>query len=337
VSSTQGHPIRRPNPDIGLTKQPELDGTVWPALDYPPWRDTAATLQLWTQVAGKIRLAFTPWLNHSWHVPLYVNARGLGTSLIHTGRKLLEIDFDFVSHRLILRTSDGLDRGFALVPMSVAAFYQRLMSELVEADIVVSIDVNPNEVVDPIRFPDDQTHAACNADAANAFWRALVQTDRVFSQFHTAFLGKSSPVHFFWGSFDLAVTRCSGRPAPRHPGGVGGLPDSVACEAYSHEVSSAGFWPGSDAYPHAAFYSYAYPNPVGFDSAKVSPDSAFWSAEMGEWLLPYDAIRTATDPDALLLEFLQSTYRAAADIGAWDANLECAIGVARQPRGLDAA
>jgi hypothetical protein len=321
---------------MGLMTRPEPDATAWPALDYPAWHDTAATLQLWTQVVGKIRLAFTPWLNHSWHVPLYVNARGLGTSLIHADAKLLEIDFDLVNHRLILRTSDGLDRGFALVPMSVAAFYRRLMSELAEADIAVAIDVNPNELVASIRFPDDETHAAYDAEAAHAFWCVLVRTDRVFSQFRTAFLGKSSPVHFFWGSFDLAVTRFSGRPAPRHPGGVIGLPDSVACEAYSHEVSSAGFWPGSDAYPQAAFYSYAYPKPVGFDRAMVSPDSAFWSGDMGEWLLPYDTIRTAADPDALLLEFLQTTYRAAADLGAWDAKLECAIGVARQPRGLDA-
>jgi hypothetical protein len=320
---------------MGLTMRPEPNDPTWPVLDYPAWRDTAATLQLWTQVVGKIRLAFTPWLNHSWHVPLYANARGLGTSLIHADAKLLEIDFDFVNHRLILRTSDGLDRGFALAPMSVAAFYRRLMSELAEADIAVAIDVNPNEVVAPIRFPDDETHVAYDADAAHAFWRAVVRTDRVFNQFRTAFLGKSSPVHFFWGSFDLAVTRFSGRPAPLHPGGVGGLPDAVACEAYSHEVSSAGFWPGSDAYPQAAFYSYAYPKPVGFDRAMVLPDSAFWSRDLGEWLLPYDTIRTAADPDASLLEFLQTTYRAAADLGAWDAGLECAVGVARQPRRLD--
>ena len=210
------------------------------------------------------------------------------------------------------------------------------MPELAEADIAVSIDVNPNEVVNPIRFPDDETHAAYDADAAHAFWRALARTHRVFSQFRTAFLGKSSPVHFFSVSFDLAVTRFSGRPAPLHPGGVSGLPDSVACEAYSHEVSSVGFWPGSDAYPHAAFYSYAYPKPVGFEQAMVLPDSAFWSADMGEWLLPYDTIRTAADPDALLLEFLQTTYCAAADLGAWDGRLECATGVARQPRKVDA-
>ena len=335
MSSNRRCATRRLNLSVGLTMRPEPADTVWPVLDYPAWRDTAATLQLWTQVVGKIRLALTPWLNHSWHVPLYVNARGLGTSLIHADAKLLEIDFDFVNHRLILRTSDGLDRGFALAPMSVATFYGRLMTELVEADIAVAIDVNPNEVVAPIRFPDDETHAAYDADAAHAFWCTLVRTDRVFNQFRTAFLGKSSPVHFFWGSFDLAVTRFSGRPAPQHPGGVNGLPDSVACEAYSHEVSSAGFWPGSDAYPQAAFYSYAYPKPVGFERAVVAPKGAFWSAEMNEWLLPYDTIRTAADPDASLLKFLQTTFRAAADLGAWDPKLECGVGVARHPRSLD--
>jgi hypothetical protein len=240
---------------MGLTMQHERGNAVWPILDYLAWRDTAATLQLWTQVVGKIRLALTPWLNHGWHVPLYVNAHGLGTSLIHAEASLLEIDFDLVNHRLIVRTSDAADRSFALAPMSVAAFYGRMMSELAQAGIAVAIDVNPNEVDAPIRFPDDQTHAAYDPDAAHAFWCALVRTDRVFKQFRTAFLGKSSPVHFFWGSFDLAVTRFSGRPAPKHPGGVSGLPDSVTCEAYSHEVSSAGFWPGSDASPHAAFYS----------------------------------------------------------------------------------
>ena len=314
--------------------QTETNRAVWPVLNYSAWRDTAITLQLWTQVVGKVRFALTPWLNHSWHVPLYVNARGLGTSLIHAGAKPLEIDFDFFNHRLIIRTSDEQDRGFALVPMSVAAFYERLMAELAASDITVAIDVNPNEVVNPIRFPDDETHASYDADAVHAFWKALVQIDRVFNKFRTAFLGKSSPVHFFWGSFDLAVTRFSGRPAPLHPGGVSGLPDSVACEAYSHEVSSAGFWPGNDAYPHAAFYSYAYPKPMGFDVATISPASAFWSGDMGEWLLPYDVVCTEADPDAVLLEFLQSTYRAAADLGAWDAKLECALGVARQPRGL---
>ena len=333
MSSTQKHPS--PEPSIGLAMRAEPGNAVWPTLDYPTWRETAATLQLWTQVVGKIRLALTPWLNHGWHVPLYVNAHGLGTSLIHAGATLLEIDFDLVNHRLIVRTSNAPDRGFALVPMSVAAFYERLMSELGEAGIAVAIDVHPNEVVAPIRFPDDETHAAYDAGSAHAFWCALVRADRVFKQFRTAFLGKSSPVHFFWGSFDLAVTRFSGRPAPKHPGGVSGLPDAVTCEAYSHEVSSAGFWPGSETYPQAAFYSYAYPKPVGFEHAVVAPEGAFWSSEMNEWLLPYDAIRTAADPDASLLDFLQTTFRAAADLGAWDPKLECSVGVARHPRSLD--
>ena len=333
VPSYQKH--LSPERSIGLATRAEFGDAVWPTLNYSAWRETAATLQLWTQVVGKIRLALTPWLNHGWHVPLYVNAHGLGTSLIHAGATLLEIDFDLVHHRLIVRTSNARDRGFALAPMSVAAFYERLMSVLGEAGITVAIDVHPNEVVAPIRFPDDETHAAYDAESAHAFWCALVHTDRVFKQFRTAFLGKSSPVHFFWGSFDLAVTRFSGRPAPKHPGGVSGLPDAVTCEAYSHEVSSAGCWPGSDAYPQAAFYSYAYPKPVGFEHAVVAPEGAFWSAEMSEWLLPYDTIRTAADPDASLLEFLQTTYRAAADLGAWDIKLECSVGVARHPRSLD--
>jgi len=304
----------------------------WPALPYADWRDTAATLQLWTQIAGKVRLALSPWLNHGWQVPLYVNSRGLGTSPIHVARGMLEIDFDFVDHRVVVRTSDPPDRGFALEPMSVAAFYRRLMSELDAAGVDVSISVVPNEVPGPIRFPDDEVHAAYDAAAANRFWRALVDVDRVFKLFRTAFLGKSSPVHFFWGSFDLAVTRFSGRSAPMHPGGIPGLPDDVTREAYSHEVSSAGFWPGSDAYPHAAFFSYAYPTPAGFAQAKIEPAEAVWSSEMGEWLLPYDAVRTAADPDAALLRFLRTTYRAAADLAQWDRALDCDIGVPRRPR-----
>lgn len=209
VSSTQKH--RSPGFGMDLAVRGEPGDAVWPTLDYSAWRDSAATLHLWTQVVGKVRLALTPWLNHGWHVPLYVNAHGLGTSLIHAGATLLEIDFDLVNHRLIVRTSNAPDRGFALAPMSVAAFYGRLMSELGEAGIAVGIDINPNEIVAPIRFPDDETHAAYDAKAAHAFWGALVRTDRVFKQFRTAFLGKSSPVHFFWGGFDLAVTRLSGR------------------------------------------------------------------------------------------------------------------------------
>jgi hypothetical protein len=307
---------------------------AWPALSYRDWRDTAATLQLWTQIVGKVRLALSPWLNHGWHVPLYVNARGLGTSPIHAGRRIFEIDFDLVEHRLLVRTPQARERGFALEPMSVASFYRRCMAELDAAGIRVTIDVRPNEVPDPIRFPDDDVHACYDAAAVNAFWRALVQADRVFGLFRTSFLGKSSPVHFFWGSFDLAVTRFSGRTAPLHPGGIPGLPDAVTREAYSHEVSSAGFWPGNEQHPDAAFFSYAYPTPQGFAEAQVEPAAAFWSPALGEWLLPYEAVRTAADPDHALLRFLQTTYRAAADLGDWDRGLECAIGVPRRPRPL---
>lgn len=309
----------------------------WPALNYPDWRDTAATLQLWTQIVGKACLALSPWLNHGWHVALYVNARGLGTSTIHAGRGILQIDFDLVDHRLIVRTSHAPDRGFALEPMSVATFYRRFMAQLDAAGVAVTIDVVPNEVPAPIRFPDDEVHAAYDAAAVHAFWRALVQVDRVFRLFRTAFLGKSSPVHLFWGSFDLAVTRFSGRLAPMHPGGVAGLPDAVTREAYSHEVSSAGFWPGSDAYPRAAFYSYAYPMPHGFGQATIEPAGAVWVAGMGEWLLPYDVVRAASDPDAALLRFLETTYRAAADLAGWDRSLECGIGVPGRPRPVQAA
>jgi hypothetical protein len=307
---------------------------AWPVLDYTATRDTLATLQLWTQVVGKLRLALSPWQNHGWQVPLYVTAHGLGTSPIHYGQRIFEVDFDFVAHRLSLRFADAPDGGFKLEPMSVASFYRFFMAELKAAGIEVSIDVMPNEVQNPIPFTRDEVHAAYDAAAANAFWRALVQADRVFRLFRTGFLGKVSPVHFFWGSFDLAVTRFSGRTAPLHPGGVPGLPDEVTREAYSHEVSSAGFWPGSDAFPQAAFYSYAYPAPEGFARALVEPAEASWSAPMGEWLLPYEAVRTAKDPDAALMSFLQSTYRAAADLAKWDPALECHIGVPRRPRSL---
>jgi hypothetical protein len=309
-----------------------MDIQPWPSLSYPEWRATGATLQLWTQVVGKVRLALTPWLNHGWQVPLYINAHGLGTSIIHTSQGALEIDFDLVDHQLVIRSSETPDRRFSLEPMSVAAFYRRLMGELAAAQIGVQIKVLPNEVADPIRFPDDEVHCSYEAAVVTAFWRALLQADRVFRLFRTSFLGKSSPVHFFWGSFDLAVTRFSGRPAPLHPGGIPGLPDPVTREAYSHEVSSAGFWPGSDAYPQAAFYSYAYPTPPGFSDAHVEPAEAVWSSDLGEWLLPYAAMRAAPDPDAMLLRFLQTTYRAVADLQGWDRSLECAIGVPGLPR-----
>ncbi|MBA1156242.1 DUF5996 family protein [Microvirga mediterraneensis] len=309
------------------------DGS-WPELPYPAWRDTAATLQLWTQIVGKIRLALSPWLNHGWQVPLYVTARGLGTSPIPIGHEILEIEFDFISHLLRVRTSSGEERELPLQPQSVADFHSRLLTILSDIGITVAINEMPNEVADPIPFSEDRIHASYDRDAAHRFWRALVQVDRVFKLFRSGFLGKVSPVHFFWGSFDLAVTRFSGRSAPLHPGGVPGLPDKVTREAYSHEVSSAGFWPGNDAYPQPAFYSYAYPEPPGFRDTPVTPGASFDTA-LGEFILPYETVRQAKDPGALLLDFLVSTYDAAADAGKWDrTTLECPIGAPAQVRPI---
>ncbi len=299
----------------------------WPDLPTAAWRDTYATLHLWTQVIGKIRLARTPWLNHSWHIALYVTARGLTTSPIPDDDRNFQIDLDFIDHTLRISTSDGAVREFALAGHSVASFYAAVMSALADLGIHVTIDEMPNELPEPIPFSQDNQHASYDPDAARRLFRILVNADRVFKQFRTGFLGKASPVHFFWGSFDLAVTRFSGRPAPPHPGGVPHLADDVAREAYSHEVSSAGFWPGSGAIDYPAFYSYAYPEPAGFRTAPVRPDAAFFSEALGEFILPYDSVRTAAQPDQALLDFLQSTYEAAADAAKWDrAALECAPG-----------
>jgi hypothetical protein len=307
---------------------------VWPALSYPAWRDTAATLQLWTQIVGKVRFALTPWLNHGWQVPLYVTCRGLGTSPIPAGSEIFEIEFDFIAHRLLFRASTGSERALRLEPQAVADFHARVNTLLKDMGIEVHINEMPKEVPNPIPFSQDRVHAAYDADAAHAFWRALVQVDRVFKVFRTGFVGKVSPVHFFWGSFDLAVTRFSGRRAPLHPGGVPGLPDAVTREAYSHEVSSAGFWPGNDSFPQPAFYSYAYPEPEGFRDKPV-PSGAYFDKALGEFLLPYDAVRAAGDPDRLLLDFLSATYTAAADAGRWDrAALECQMGAPAQVRKL---
>jgi Family of unknown function (DUF5996) len=299
----------------------------WPELPVAAWRETYATLHLWTQIVGKIRLSRAPWLNHSWHVVLYVTARGLTTSPIPDGTRTFQIDFDFIDHLLRISRSDGATRQFALAGQSVASFYASVMAALGELGIHLAIDEMPNELPEPIRFSQDKLHASYDPDAVRRFFQILVNVDRVFSQFRTGFLGKASPVHFFWGSFDLAVTRFSGRRAPRHPGGVPYLSDEVACEAYSHEVSSAGFWPGSGAIDYPAFYSYAYPEPAGFRTAPVRPDAAFFSEALGEFVLPYDAVRTAVQPDQALLEFLQSTYEAAANCAEWDRDaLECALG-----------
>ena len=299
----------------------------WPELPTAAWRETYETLHLWTQIVGKIRLARTPWLNHSWHVTLYVTARGLTTSAIPDGARSFQIDFDFIDHALRISTSDGTARQFALAGKSVAGFYTAIMADLAELGIDIAINETPNELPDPIPFSQDSRHASYDPDAVRRFFQILCNAERVFEQFRTGFLGKASPVHFFWGSFDLAVTRFSGRRAPRHPGGVPHLPDEVAWEAYSHEVSSAGFWPGSGAIDYPAFYCYAYPEPAGFRTAPVRPDAAFFSEALGEFILPYDAVRTAAQPDQALLDFLQSTYEAAANSAKWDRNaLECALG-----------
>jgi len=306
---------------------------AWPELGHEAWRETRDTLHLWTQIVGKIRLAQTPWLNHSWHVPLYVNARGLTTSPIPLGARAFEIRFDFIEQLLAIDVSDGSAEHLALRPQSVAEFYRALMQALVRLGITVAINERPCEIPAAIAFGSDHVHAAYDGDAAQRFWRVLLQSDRVLKQFRTGFLGKSSPVHFFWGSFDLAVTRFSGRPAPAYTGKVPGVSSAIMREAYSHEVSSAGFWPGGNGIDYAAYYSYAYPTPAGFRDARVQPAAASFNDALGEFLLPYEAVRAAADPDATLLAFLQSTYEAAADAAHWDrAALECARGRPGTPR-----
>ena len=296
---------------------------AWPALPLDEWRDTYATLHRWTQIVGKIRLVQTPWVNHSWHVTSYVTARGLTTSPIPYATRTFQIDFDFIDHRLVVETGEGAIRTIALRPMAVADFYAELLAALHELGIDVKIHPIPNELPDATPLDTDREHASYDPVYANRFWRVLAQSDRVFKEFRARFIGKCSPVHFFWGSFDLAVTRFSGRPAPPHPGGVPHLPDSVAREAYSHEVSSAGFWPGSGPVSYPAYYSYAYPAPDGFAGAAVRPASAIFSRDLGEFVLPYDEVRRAPAPDAILLEFLEDTYAAAASLAHWDrASLE---------------
>ncbi len=292
--------------------------SAWPALPLAAWSNTYKTLHLWLQIVGKVRLSRSAWINHSWHVTLYVTARGLTTSPIAIDTRTFQIDFDFIDHRLAIRTSDGRSEGFALEPMSVATFYARLKKECEKVDIGLSIHPLPNEIENPIRFDLDEVHRAYDAEYANQFWRALVQADRVFKIFRAPFIGKASPVHFFWGAPDLAVTRFSGRRAPPHPGGIPHLPDWVARDGYSHELSSCGFWPGGGAIEYPAFYSYAYPEPDGFKHERIKPEAAFYSDDLREFIVPYDAVRQAKSPDATLLEFLQTTYEAAANLGKWD-------------------
>jgi len=291
---------------------------AWPSLPLEAWSETYATLHMWTQIVGKIRLAQTPWVNHGWHCTLYVTARGLTTSPVPHGNRTFQIDFDFIGHRLAVLSSDGLAGGFPLEPQSVATFYKRLMEEMEKLDLYVKINRKPNEVPDPIPFDQDETHRAYDGEYANRFWRILVQADRVFKAFRGRFIGKCSPVHFFWGGPDLAVTRFSGRWAPKHPGGIPNLPDWVTQEAYSEEVSSCGFWPGGGPVPYAAFYSYAYPEPAGFATSRIQPREGSYNNDLREFILPYDAVRQSESPDDTLLEFLETTYRAAADLAKWD-------------------
>jgi hypothetical protein len=290
--------------------------SAWPELTLSAWDDTRATLHLWTQVVGKVRMALEPMINHWWQVPLYVSARGLTTAMMHTDGRGIEVEFDFIDHQLQLRSSDGRTRQVPLVPRSVADFYRATMTALHDLDVNVRVYGRPVELVEAIPFAEDEQHRSYDAAAAQRFWLALLQSHRVMHQFRSGFIGKSSPVHFFWGGADLAVTRFSGRPAPKHPGGVPNCPDRVQVLAYSHEVHSCGFWPGGSE--EGSFYAYAYPQPDGFADWPVAPDAAFYDAGLGEFLLPYAAVRRAADPDTFLLAFCESTYEAAAELGGWD-------------------
>ena len=295
------------------------DNDVWPALAYADWQDTCGTLHLWTQVVGKVKLALAPLANHWWGIVLTVTARGLTTGPMPFGDRVLQADFDFCTHELVLRTSDAREERIKLEPMAVADFYTAVMARLAALDVDVRIWTMPVEIDGAIPFDRDRTHASYDAAAAQKFWRQLVQADRVFNVFRARYLGKVSPVHFFWGSFDLAVTRFSGRAAPaltatKSPN-VGLW---VMQEAYSHECSSVGFWPGNGGYGRAAFYSYAYPEPAGFGEQQVGPAGAAYNKDVGQFLLDYDAVRSAASPDDALLDFMQSTYEAAANKGGWD-------------------
>jgi hypothetical protein len=299
--------------DANTQSSPDKSG-LWPALPLAEWEATRATLHMWTQVVGKIRLAQTPLINHWWNVPLYVTACGLSTSAMHYGERTFEIEFDFLDHNLNISTSEGEHRQLKLKPRSVAEFYREVMRLLGELDIEVKIWTMPVEIPDPIAFEKDETHASYDAEYAGRFWRILLQASRVFEEFRARFIGKCSPVHFFWGSFDLAVTRFSGRPAPERPGA-----DLITREAYSHEVISHGFWPGSPGILDApAFYAYAAPEPEGLSKEKILPAKAFYHDGLKEFLLYYDDVRSATEPEKALMDFLQSTYDAGARLAAWD-------------------
>ena len=289
-----------------------------PALSYTDAKDTYETLHLWTQIAGKIKVAKLPWINHSWHVTLIVTPTGLTTAHIPAGERHFEISFDFCQHKLLIVTRDGDRRQFQLEPMPVAIFYQRVMENLKELGIDVSIHMLPNELENAIPFDKDFEHASYNPQHAEALHKALLFSQDVMTRFRAGFIGKCSPVHFFWGSFDLAVSRFSGRKAPLHPGGIPNLPDRVAQEAYSHEVCSAGFWPGNEMVPFAAYYVYIYPEPAGYNEVVIRPAEAYYDQQLREFLLPYEAVRLSSDPEEMLMDFFESSYEAAANLAKWE-------------------
>jgi hypothetical protein len=306
---------------------------AWPRIPYAAWQETCAALHLWSQIVGKYRLAHAPWVNHSWHATLYVTPQGLTTGSVPDAQGPISLTFDLCNHLLVAEGPAGARNSFSLQPMSVAEFFERTGRLVTSIGGTPTIHGRPNELPDSIPFAKDTAPRPYDRDAVERFHAALLTADRVFTLFRTGFIGKVSPVHLFWGSFDLAVTRFSGRRAPLHPGGIVNLPDSVTREAYSHEVSSAGFWPGGSGVEEAMFYSYAYPSPQGFREWGVEPDAAYFDEKLGEFLLPYDAVRMADEPDATLLRFLQSTYEAAAEGGGWNrGTLECDLGRPRIPR-----
>jgi hypothetical protein len=307
----------------------------WPEIAYARWKPTGDSLHMWAQIVGKFRLAQTPWINHSWQAAFYVSGRGLTTSLIPGAARSYEIAFDFIEQRLHVDATVGRRETLALEPMSVAQFHARFVDALARLGAPTDFHHAPNEVPAPVPFREQTAPGAYDPDAARDFWQALVAIDGVLKHFRTGFLGKASPVHLFWGSFDLAVTRFSGRPAPLHPGGVPALPDAITREAYSHEVSSAGFWPGGGGVDEPSFYAYAYPTPDGFKDAVVQPAQAYFHQDLREFVLPYEAVRTAKDPEAALMAFLTTTYAAAADLGGWDREaLESDLGRPRIPRAI---
>ncbi|WP_018614565.1 DUF5996 family protein [Segetibacter koreensis] len=290
----------------------------WPEIPFNDWKDTFYTVQLWLQIVGKIRLRKMPWTNHSWHVTFYVSPVGLTTGSIPYENGVFQIDFDFQHHQVLITSSEGRIEKMDLYPRTVASFYKELFDKLENMGIRAVIYAVPNEIEPAIPFKEDETHKSYDKEKMNLYWKALISAHNVFTRFRARFIGKCSPVHVFWGAFDLAVTKFSGRKAPKHPGGMPNIPLKVMQESYSHEVSSCGFWPGSEQFPMPAFYAYCYPTPAAFGEQEVRPKEAFYSKEMGEFFLPYDVVRQAENPEETLLQFLQSTYEAAAKTGNWD-------------------